>query len=196
MIATGITTPLFVPIKVAFFFSILLCTPYVLHQIWSFIAPGLYSSERRVFLPVFISSVFLFYTGIAFTYFLVLPLLLSFIKVFTPAGVQFLPDIASYLDFCMTLFLAFGIIFETPVATVLIVRSGLISVKSLEKKRPWIIVLSLMIGMLLTPPDILSQILFALPAWLLFELGLWWARHWPASSEAADDTQDCSQGKP
>ena len=200
MIATGVTAPLFIPIKVTFFFSILLCIPYILHQIWSFIAPGLYLSERRLYLPVLVSSIFLFYAGLAFTYFLVLPLLLAFIRAFSIEGVQFLPDIASYLDFCIKLFLAFGIIFEIPVATVLIIQSGLISARELEKKRPWVIVLSLTLGMLLTPPDVLTQILFALPAWLLFESGLWLARLWPVRrrqpQEAVDEDQDCSQGKP
>lgn len=164
--------PFLVPFKLALLAAFLGALPYVLYQIWSFVAPGLYKHEKRLAIPMLVSSTLLFYCGIAFAYFVLLPLVFSILPQFTPEVATYMPDIGHYMDFVMTLFVAFGIGFEMPVATILLIASGLATRESLAKKRPYVIVGAFIVGMLLTPPDVISQLLLAIPMWLLFEVGL------------------------
>lgn len=172
MIATGVTSPFLVPFKLVLLLSVLLTIPYLLHQMWAFIAPGLYHHEKRMATPILISSVILFYCGIAFAYFVIFPILFGFFIGIAPEGVAVMTDIGQYLDFIIAIFLAFGIAFEVPVATFLLIAAGVTSVDKLAAKRPYIIIGAFVVGMLLTPPDVISQSLLAIPIWLLFELGL------------------------
>jgi len=172
MIATGVTSPFLVPFKLVLLLSVLLTIPYLLHQIWAFIAPGLYRHEKRLATPLLISSVILFYCGIAFAYFVIFPILFGFFIGIAPVGVAVMTDIGQYLDFIIAIFLAFGIAFEVPVATFLVIAAGVTNVDKLAEKRPYIIIGAFVVGMLLTPPDVISQSLLAVPIWLLFELGL------------------------
>ncbi|MDB9751859.1 twin-arginine translocase subunit TatC [Gammaproteobacteria bacterium] len=172
MIATEVASPFFAPFKLTLFCAIFITVPYILYQAWSFISPGLYKNEKQFTVPLLISSSLLFYIGVAFAYYVVFPLLFSFLTVSAPKGVQVMTDINHYLNFVIKLFFAFGLSFEIPVATFLLVRTGFISVEKLAANRPYIIVSAFFIGMLLTPPDIISQILLAVPIWLLFEIGL------------------------
>jgi len=172
MIATGVTSPFLVPFKLVLLLSVLLTIPYLLHQMWAFIAPGLYRHEKRMATPILISSVLLFYCGIAFAYFVIFPILFGFFIGIAPEGVAVMTDIGQYLDFIIAIFLAFGIAFEVPVATFLLIAAGVTSADKLAEKRPYIIIGAFLIGMLLTPPDVISQSLLAIPIWLLFELGL------------------------
>ena len=172
MIATSVTAPFLVPFKLVLLLSVLLTIPYLLHQIWAFIAPGLYRHEKRMATPLLISSVILFYCGIAFAYFVIFPILFGFFIGIAPEGVAVMTDIGQYLDFIIAIFLAFGIAFEVPVATFLIIAAGVTSVEKLADKRPYIIIGAFVVGMVLTPPDVISQSLLAIPIWLLFELGL------------------------
>lgn len=172
MIATGVTSPFLVPFKLVLLLSVLLTVPYLLHQMWAFIAPGLYHHEKRMATPLLISSVILFYCGIAFAYFVIFPILFGFFIGIAPEGVAVMTDIGQYLDFIIAIFLAFGIAFEVPVATFLLIAAGVTSVDKLANKRPYIIIGAFVVGMLLTPPDVISQSLLAIPIWLLFELGL------------------------
>ncbi|MDT8283451.1 MAG: twin-arginine translocase subunit TatC [Gammaproteobacteria bacterium] len=172
MIATGVTSPFLVPFKLVLLLSVLLTIPYLLHQMWSFIAPGLYHHEKRMATPLLISSVILFYCGIAFAYFVIFPILFGFFIGIAPEGVAVMTDIGQYLDFIIAIFLAFGIAFEVPVATFLLIAAGVTSADKLATKRPYIIIGAFVVGMLLTPPDVISQSLLAIPIWLLFELGL------------------------
>ena len=172
MIATGVTSPFLVPFKLVLLLSVLLTIPYLLHQIWAFIAPGLYMHEKRLATPLLISSVVLFYCGIAFAYFVIFPILFGFFIGIAPEGVAVMTDIGQYLDFIIAIFLAFGIAFEVPVATFLLIAAGVTSVDKLAEKRPYIIIGAFVVGMMLTPPDVISQSLLAVPIWLLFELGL------------------------
>ena len=172
MIATDVASPFFAPFKLTAFLALFLAMPYVLFQVWSFIAPGLYEKEKKLAIPLFISSVLLFYLGIAFCYYIVFPLVFGFFTSVAPVGISVTPDINSYLNFILKLFFAFGLAFEIPVATVILVRTGITSHSALAKKRPYIIVCCFIFGMLLTPPDVISQSLLAIPTWLLFEFGL------------------------
>ena len=172
MIATGVTSPFLVPFKLVLLLSVLLTIPYLLHQIWSFIAPGLYLHEKRMATPLLISSVILFYCGIAFAYFVIFPILFGFFIGIAPEGVAVMTDIGQYLDFIIAIFLAFGIAFEVPVATFILIAAGVTSADKLAKQRPYIIIGAFVVGMLITPPDVISQSLLAVPIWLLFELGL------------------------
>lgn len=176
MIATDVAAPFFTPFKLTFVISIALAIPFLLWQIWAFIAPGLYRSEKRLVVPLLASSTLLFYAGIAFAYFVVLPLAMGFFTSVAPTDVAIATDISRYLDFVLAIFIAFGIAFETPVAIVLLIWSGVSTPESLSKKRPYIIVGAFTLGMLLTPPDIISQTLLAIPMWILFELGLFIGR--------------------
>ena len=176
MIATGVTSPFLVPLMLVLMLSILLAVPYILHQIWGFIAPGLYSHEKRLAGPLLVSSVILFYCGIAFAYFVIFPIMFGFFTKVVPNGVAMMPDISQYLDFVVTIFFAFGVAFQVPVATFLLILSGVTTVETLVKKRPYIIIAAFVIGMVLTPPDVFSQSLLAIPMWLLFELGLLMSR--------------------
>jgi sec-independent protein translocase protein TatC len=166
------TATFFAPFKLTFFVAFFLTMPFVLHQAWLFISPGLYAHEKRLAIPVLLSSVILFYAGIAFAYFVVLELILGFLVNTAPDGVLPLPDISSYLNLVLKLFFAFGCAFEIPIATVLLLLSGATSAEALKKHRPYVFVGCFVIGMLMTPPDIFSQTLLALPMWLLFESGI------------------------
>ena len=172
MIATEVAAPFLAPFKLTFFVAVFIATPYLLYQAWAFVAPGLYQNERRLVLPLMSSSVLLFYLGCAFAFLVVFPLLFAFLTSTAPVGVTVMTDISNYLNFILKMFFAFGIAFEVPIAIILFVWTGLASVESLAKKRPYIIVGAFTAGMLLTPPDIISQVLLAVPVWLLFELGL------------------------
>ena len=176
MIATEVASPFLVPFKLTLFAAALLSAPYLLYQAWAFIAPGLYRDERRFALPLLATSAALFYLGNAFAFFVVFPLVFEFFNSFAPAGVTVMTDITHHLNFVLKMSLAFGLAFEVPVATILLVRAGLASADSLRGKRPYIIVAAFGAGMLLTPPDVISQLLLALPVWLLFESGLWLSR--------------------
>jgi len=172
MIATGVTSPFLVPFKLVLMLSVLISLPFTLYQVWAFVAPGMYKHEKSLVAPLVFSSVMLFYCGIAFAYFAVFPLLFGFFIAIAPEGVSVMTDIGQYLDFILAIFFAFGIAFEMPVATFLLVQAGVTTVESLAAKRPYIIVAVFVIGMFLTPPDIISQSLLAIPMWLLFEIGL------------------------
>ncbi|NAS62895.1 twin-arginine translocase subunit TatC [Pseudomonas syringae pv. actinidiae] len=172
MIATDVASPFITPFKLTMMVALFLSMPVILHQIWGFIAPGLYKHEKRVAIPLLVSSIILFYAGMAFAYFLVFPIIFHFFASVTPEGVSMMTDIASYLDFVMTLFFAFGVAFEIPVAVVLLVWIGIVDVKYLKKIRPYVVIGCFVVGMILTPPDIFSQTLLAVPMWLLFELGI------------------------
>ena len=176
MIATDVASPFLTPFKLSLVLSIFISMPYILHQIWSFIAPGLYSKEKKMALPLLVSSIILFYTGIAFAFYIVFPLVFGFFTAAAPDGVTVMTDINRYLDFVLKLFFAFGIAFEIPIATVLIIWTGGTTIESIASKRPYIIVGCFVVGMILTPPDIISQVLLALPMWLLFEAGILFAR--------------------
>lgn len=172
MIATNPAGTFFTPMKLSLVLSIFAAMPFILYQMWSFIAPGLYTHERKLIVPLLISSTLLFYAGMAFAYFVVFPLMFGFFAAVAPEGVTYMPDISEYLDFVLKIFFAFGVAFEVPIATILLVWIGATTPESLAQKRPYIIVGAFVIGMLLTPPDIISQTLLAFPMWLLFEAGL------------------------
>lgn len=172
MIATEVASPFIAPIKLAFYLSVFIAMPYLLYQCWAFVAPGLYENERRFALPLLFISIVLFYAGLAFAFFIIFPVVFGFFIAVAPEGITVMTDISHYLDFIMKMFMAFGLAFEVPVATLLLTYSGITTVGSLRKNRPYIIVGAFVFGMVLTPPDILSQLLLALPVWILFELGL------------------------
>lgn len=176
MIATGVATPFFTPIKLTIVLSIFIAIPAILHQVWAFIAPGLYKHERRLIAPLVISSALLFYLGMAFAYFVVFPLAFSFFTSTAPEGVTIATDISSYLDFVLKLFFAFGLAFEIPIATLVLCWTGATTPEKMKQKRPYIIVGAFIFGMLLTPPDVISQTLLAIPMLILFEVGLLFAR--------------------
>jgi sec-independent protein translocase protein TatC len=176
MIAVGVATPFMAPFKLTFLAAVVLTVPYTLYEMWAFIAPGLYLKERKLIMPLLISSTLLFYTGIAFVYYLVFPLIFGFFLATAPPGIAVMTDISQYLDFVLALFLAFGIIFEIPIATVLLVWMGILTPEMLIGQRSYIIVGAFTIGMFLTPPDPFSQTLLALPMWLLFEAGVFFSR--------------------
>jgi sec-independent protein translocase protein TatC len=172
MIAIGVVSPFMIPFKLAALMSVFITVPYLLYQIWSFVAPGLYRHEKRFAVPLLVSSILLFYAGVAFAYFLVLPVVLRFMIGIAPEGISVMPDIANYLDFAMALFLAFGFAFEIPVATVLLAATGMVSVATMTAARPYVIVGAFVVGMLLTPPDVISQTMLAIPMWFLYEAGI------------------------
>ena len=172
MVAIDVASPFFTPFKLALVVSIFIAMPYILYQLWAFVAPGLYLHERKRVVPLLVSSTALFYIGAAFAYFAVFPLVFGFLTHTAPQGVEVMTDISRYLDFVLTLFFAFGIAFEVPVAVVLLVWTGVVNPQSLREKRAYVVVGAFVIGMMLTPPDIISQTLLALPMWLLFEVGV------------------------
>lgn len=192
MIATGVIAPFLTPFKLTLVVSIFAAIPFLLYQAWAFIAPGLYQNERRLAFPLIVSSTILFYTGMVFAYYVVFPLVFGFMSVTTPEGVAQAPDISMFLDFSIKLFFAFGVAFEVPIATILVIWAGLTTAESLAAKRPYIIVAAFVIGMLLTPPDVISQTLLALPMWLLFELGLIFSKMYkpPEKEEPVIATED------
>ena len=176
MIATDVTGTFLVPLKVTLMASFLIALPYVLWQAWAFVAPGLYSNEKRLALPVIASSVVFFMFGMSFAYFFVFPVMFSFFAGYTPAGVTMMTDIEKYLSFVLTMFVAFGITFEVPVIVVVLVRMRVVPLEKLRQIRPYVIVGAFVIGAVFTPPDVISQLMLAVPLWLLYELGLVFAR--------------------
>lgn len=177
MISTQPHGPFFVPFKFAFAFAVAVSMPFLLYQIWAFVAPGLYANEKRLVVPLLLSSSLLFYAGILFAYFVVFPIIFAFFTSTAPEGVAVMTDINLYLSFVLKLFFAFGIAFEVPVATVLLVRMGVTTPQRMAAKRAYIVVGAFVVGMMLTPPDIFSQTMLAIPVWLLFEVGLYFARN-------------------
>ena len=189
LIATEVTAPFFVPIKVTMMAALVIALPYLLYQTWAFVAPGLYAHEKKLVAPLIITSTLLFLCGMAFAYFLVFPVVFTFIIKVAPEGVAVMTDIGKYLDFVLTLFLAFGVTFEVPVAVVILVRMGMVSVAKLREIRPYVIVGAFVIGAIFTPPDVVSQVMLAVPLWVLYELGIIVAQ-WvvkPAAAETGSD---------
>jgi len=176
MIATEVASPFLTPFKLTLVLSMFAAMPYILYQVWAFVAPGLYKREKKIVLPLFFSSVMLFYGGMAFAYYVVFPLVFMFFTSIAPEGISVMPDIRSYLDFVLKLFFAFGLSFEIPIAVVILSWMGAVEPDNLAKKRPYVFVLCFILGMLLTPPDIISQTLLAIPMWLLFEIGILFGR--------------------
>jgi sec-independent protein translocase protein TatC len=172
LIATEVTAPFFVPVKVTMMAAFTIALPYLLYQIWSFVAPGLYAHERRLVAPLIITSTLLFICGMAFAYYLVFPVVFHFMVSVAPEGVTVMTDIGKYLDFVLSLFLAFGVTFEVPVVVVILVRMGMVSIKTLKEIRPYIIVGAFVVGAIFTPPDVVSQVMLAVPLWILYELGI------------------------
>ena len=189
MIATGVATPFFTPVKLTIVLSFFIAIPAILYQVWGFIAPGLYKKERKLIAPLVISSALLFYLGMAFAYYIVFPLVFAFFTNVAPEGVTIATDISSYLDFVLKLFFAFGLAFEIPIATLLLCWTGATTPKKLKEKRPYIVVSAFIIGMLLTPPDIISQTLLAVPMLILFELGLFFARFYVTPKETETESE-------
>jgi sec-independent protein translocase protein TatC len=183
MIAIEVASPFLTPFKLTLMVAVFVTIPYILYQAWAFIAPGLYRHERRLALPLLFASTVLFYGGMAFAYFAVFPVIFGFLTATAPQGVAVMTDITQYLDFVLTLFFAFGISFEVPIVAILLVVSGIVSRESLAEKRPYAIVAAFVIGMVLTPPDVVSQTMLAVPIWLLFELGLIFSRFFVPRTE-------------
>ncbi|MDO9012500.1 MAG: twin-arginine translocase subunit TatC [Gallionella sp.] len=172
MIATDVTTPFIVPLKVTMMAAFLIALPYLLYQVWRFVAPGLYAHEKRLVVPLIAASVILFFCGMAFAYFVVFPVVFGFITASAPAGVAVMTDIDKYLSFVLSMFMAFGITFQVPVAVVLLVRMGMVSIEKLREIRPYVVVGAFVIGAIFTPPDVVSQFMLAVPLWLLYEAGI------------------------
>ena len=189
MIATDVTGTFLVPLKVTLMTAFLVALPYVLYQMWAFVAPGLYQHEKRLALPVIFSSVVFFALGMSFAYFIVFPVAFGFFAGYAPAGVQMMTDIDKYLSFVLTMFVAFGITFEVPVVVVVLVRLGVVELKKLQSIRGYVIVGAFVVGAIFTPPDVLSQVMLAVPLWLLFELGLLVARFVSVSRREAGAEQ-------
>ncbi len=186
MIATEVASPFLTPFKLSMLLSLYLVMPYVLFQIWRFIAPGMYLSEQRIAIPILSSSIILFYAGTAFAYFVVFPLVFSFFTSVAPDGIEIMTDINRYLDFVLKLFFAFGIAFEIPIVAIILIVTGVTTAEKLASKRPFILVGCFVIGMLLTPPDVISQSLLAVPMWILFELGIFLARRMEPMKDEID----------
>lgn len=184
MIATQVASPFLAPFKLALYLSVYCAAPVILYQLWGFIAPGLYQNEKRIAAPLLFSSIILFYAGMAFAYFIVFPLVFGFFTTVGPTGVTVMTDIDAYLSFVLKLFLAFGLAFEIPIATMLLIKAGVASIESLKEKRPYVFIGCFVVGMLVTPPDMISQTLLAVPMWLLFEAGLIGARFLGGPSKA------------
>ncbi|MGI2853196.1 twin-arginine translocase subunit TatC [Shewanella algae] len=189
MIATDVAAPFFAPFKLTLVLSFFIAVPYVLYQIWSFVAPGLYKHEKRLVIPLLVSSTLLFYLGIAFAYYVVFPVVFGFFTSVAPEGVQVATDISSYLSFILKLFFAFGLAFEIPVAVILLCWAGVTTPEDLRAKRPYIVVGAFVVGMMLTPPDVISQTMLAVPMLLLFEGGLLAARFYSKASDESDEDE-------
>lgn len=192
MIATDVASPFFTPIKLTIMVSVILSAPVILYQVWAFIAPALYKHERRMVIPLLVSSTLLFYIGMAFAYFVVFPLAFGFLTKTAPVGVVISTDITNYLDFVMALFMAFGVSFEIPVAIVLMCWMGITTPDDLKKKRPYILVGAFVVGMLLTPPDVFSQTLLAIPMYCLFEVGVFFSRFYVGKRRASEGDEDAA----
>lgn len=190
MIATDVASPFFTPIKLTMIVSVFLAVPLILYQVWAFVAPALYQHERKLVMPLLFSSSFLFYTGMAFAYFIVFPLAFGFFAKTAPQGVLIATDINNYLDFVMALFMAFGVSFEVPIAIVLLCWTGVTSPEDLKKKRPYVLVGAFVVGMVLTPPDVLSQTLLAIPMYCLFEVGVFFSRFYVGKRRRDDVSEE------
>ena len=189
MIATDVVGVFLVPVKVTLLVAFLLALPYVLYQVWAFVAPGLYAHEKRLVLPLVVTSSILFFVGMAFAYFVVFPSIFRFMAAIAPQGVAWMTDIEKYFSFVLTMFLAFGVTFETPVAVVLLVRMGIVSVEKLRHARAYVIVGAFVVGAIFTPPDVVSQLLLAVPLCLLYEVGIWVARLVAPAAETATEAK-------
>ena len=190
MIATQVASPFLTPFKMSLFVAVFLAMPVILYQTWRFVAPGLYRKEKRFAFPLLLSSIVLFYAGVAFAYFVVFPLMFAFFAAVAPEGVTMMTDISAYLDFILTIFFAFGLAFEVPIATVMLVWSRLVSLESLGKARAYVFLGAFVMGMLLTPPDAISQTLLAVPVYLLYESGLFLAKVLGPEIEASEDSSE------
>jgi len=190
LIATSVVAPFMTPLKLALIAAIFVAMPYVLYQVWGFVAPGLYRREKRFALPLFASSVVLFYAGVAFAYFIVFPLMFAFLTTTTPEGVRMMTDISSYLDFTLLLFFAFGIAFEVPVAVVLLASTGLVKVETLKKNRGYVLLGIFVVAAFLTPPDAISQSFMAVPMYILYELGILFAQYLARGRAAEAATEE------
>lgn len=188
MIATDVASPFLTPIKLTLAVAIVITIPFLLYQIWAFVAPGLYKHERRLVMPLLVSSTVLFYGGMAFAYFIVFPMAFGFFVQSLPTGVTMMTDIRSYMDFVFSMFFAFGIAFEVPVAVILLSRMGVINPETLANKRPYVVLWAFIVGAVLTPPDVFSQIFLAVPMIILFEIGLFVARRMKRAADAAVDS--------
>lgn len=195
MIATDVASPFFTPIKLTIYVSVFLAAPIILYQVWAFVAPALYRHERKLLMPLLFSSTLLFYIGIAFAYFVVFPLAFGFLTKTAPIGVVVSTDIAKYLDFVMTLFMAFGVAFEVPIAIILLCWMGVTTPESLKQKRPYILVGAFVVGMLLTPPDVFSQTLLAIPMYCLFEVGVLFSRFYIGKGRSHADEASAEEGE-
>ncbi|NWA63698.1 Sec-independent protein translocase subunit TatC [Pantoea sp. B9002] len=189
MIATDVASPFFTPIKLTIIVSVFLAVPVILYQVWAFVAPALYRHERKLVMPLLFSSTLLFYVGVAFAYFIVFPLAFGFFAKTAPQGVTIATDITNYLDFVMTIFMAFGVAFEVPIAIVLLCWTGITSPDDLRKKRPYMLVGAFVVGMLLTPPDVFSQTLLAIPMYCLFEVGVFFSRYYVGKGRQSSDEE-------
>jgi sec-independent protein translocase protein TatC len=195
LIATSVVSPFMTPFKVAFYVGLFLAMPVVIYQVWAFVAPGLYRREKHFAVPLLVSSVILFYVGAVFAYFAVFPMMFSYLVGTAPAGVSYMPDMASYLDFVLTLFFAFGVAFEMPVAVVLLVLTGLVKVETLGKNRGYVIIGIFVVAAFLTPPDAISQTIMAVPMYLLYEGGLFMARVMQKMRREAAEAADKEEAK-
>ncbi|MFN3375675.1 MAG: twin-arginine translocase subunit TatC [Burkholderiaceae bacterium] len=196
LIATSVISPFMVPLKILLMSAFLIALPFVLWQVWAFVAPGLYSHEKRLVLPLVISSTVLFFIGVAFCYFFVFGKVFAFIQSFAPKSITAAPDIEAYLSFVLTMFLAFGLAFEVPIAVVVLARMGVVSVEKLKAFRGYFIVLAFVIAAVVTPPDVVSQLALAIPMCLLYELGIWAAQLFIRHTRAPDDAAAETTGNP
>lgn len=190
MIAIDPTSPFFAPFKLTFFVSLCLAAPYILYQLWSFIAPGLYKNEKEIAIPLFVSSVVLFYAGIAFAYYVLFGFVFAFFVSVAPEGIMVTPDINSFLSFALAIFFAFGIAFEIPIAVFILIWTGIVEPEDLTQKRPYVVVGCFVIGMLLTPPDPFTQSMLAIPMWMLFEVGIFFGRFANRRAAAREKAED------
>jgi len=187
IIAIGVISPFLTPLKMALIFAVYVAMPYLLFQIWSFVAPALYKHEKQMILPLVISSTILFYAGLLFSFYIVFPVIFGFLSNIGPSIVDFTPDIQYYLDFVLKVSFAFGVAFEVPIATILLIMFNITTIEKLKNNRPYVIIGAFVLGMLLTPPDIISQVLIAIPMWLLFEAGLFFAPLFKRQEKTIDD---------
>jgi sec-independent protein translocase protein TatC len=194
MIATGVITPFMVPVKVTLLAAFVLALPYVLYQAWAFVAPGLYRHEQKLAMPLIVSSSLLFLAGMAFCYFIVFNTVFAFITSFAPQSITPAPDIEAYLSFVITMFIAFGVTFEVPIVVVLLVRMGIMTVEKLREIRGYVVVVAFVIAAIVTPPDVISQFMLAVPLWILYEVGLLFARNIKPRKSSDDDSDDETEG--
>ena len=195
MIATEVASPFLVPVKLTLVVAIFIAVPYLLYQLWAFVAPGLYAHEKKKILPLLVSSTFLFYLGVAFAYFVVMPAIFKFFTAVAPQGVTVMTDITHYLNFVLTLFFAFGAAFEIPIVTIVLVWVGVVTPEAIASKRPYMVVGIFIIAAILTPPDIFSQTMLAIPMWILFEMGVFFSRYFVRPTEPDADGEETEEGQ-